>query len=135
MDLEKVAYSFGLPGLLIFIWYLLERQKNIRLEKSDEAKLKIEDKKVDALTIGFQSLSGKIDAHAVTDIKSHSELFEKVSRIEGLIDGRELERERTGMTPVGGVPIVRSQQRLLTKGVPTPTGGYSIQKPPRGRDE
>ena len=78
MNLEEFAMKFGLPGLLILVWYLIER---IRLNRHYAS----EDKKTDALTAGFTSLGSKLDTHARADIESHGEMTDRLSRIEGVL--------------------------------------------------
>jgi phytoene dehydrogenase-like protein len=78
MSLEQIAQSLGLPGLLILVWYLLEIQKGKRAEKSDEAKNKIEEAKVAALTLGFQTINTKIDTHERAEFAHHATTREAI---------------------------------------------------------
>lgn len=79
MSLEEFAKTLGLPGLFVLVWYLLEIQKGRRAEKADEAKNKIEEAKVQALTIGFQSINTKIDTHERAEFEHHAKTREAVS--------------------------------------------------------
>lgn len=79
MSLEEIVKTLGLPGLLICVWYLLEIQKGRRAEKSDDAKAKLEDKKIDALTVGFQALAAKIDDHQRDEFEHHAKTREAIA--------------------------------------------------------
>lgn len=103
-DLSEFGKVFGLPGLLVLIWFLLERDKNKRNEKLETAKIAVEDKKADAMTAGFTSLSGKID----TDIASHREMAEGIAELHGkidqaLIDRTPVEQPARRATPARGI--------------------------------
>lgn len=78
MSVEEFAKTLGLPGLLVLVWYLLEIQRGRRAEKADEAKNKIEERKIDALTVGFQTLSGKIDTHQRDEFEHHATTREAI---------------------------------------------------------
>lgn len=118
LDLEKFAYSFGLPGLLIVAWYLIEQAKGRRSEKAEEAKSKleekrmanehelagrkldIEDKKASAMMLGFQSLTGMhatLEEHTRVDLEHHDRVLRGLRRI-----GTKLGVSPT--TPAHGIP-------------------------------
>jgi hypothetical protein len=85
MDAEKIATLFGLPGLIIAVWYLLETQKNKRLEKESESKAKarereadLEEKKIAAMTTAFQSLNTKIEEHQRDEFEHHAQTREAI---------------------------------------------------------
>ena len=79
MTFDDIARNFGLPGLLILVWYLLEIQKGRRAEKADEARNKIEEQKVVAMTVGFQSLNSKIDDHQAAEFEHHARVRETIA--------------------------------------------------------
>lgn len=116
MDLMEIAKSFGFPGLIVCVWYLLETQKGKRLEKVEAQKLAVEERKADAMTVGFQALASKIDTHQVVDIQSHEKMATSIARVESKLDMIH------GFTPVEGVPI--EPQRRVTPASGVPVGGY-----------
>lgn len=93
MQLEQLALQLGLAGFLVLVWYRLEL---IRIKNHAVT----EDKKTAALTVGFQSLGGKIDTHTSADLESHARLLESVSRVEGkfdaILDGQERNNHAKG---------------------------------------
>lgn len=138
-DIEKFAMAFGLPGLLIFVWYLLQNANNKRLEREFDARLKVEEKqgdakiaveskrldveekKIAAMIAGFTALNQKIEEHTKVDLAHHASVREEIAGLSGRVEGIALER---ASTPVEGVPIQRSRVAAGTT--------YSI---PRRRDE
>jgi hypothetical protein len=107
MDWEALAKNFGMPGLMlgamIYGWRLwVASNERVQLEK-----VKVEDKKAEAMAGALTSLSGKIDLHHTTDIQSHQEMAEGIAELHGKLD-----QAITDRTPVRGVPTVE------------PTGGY-----------
>lgn len=107
MDLEKLAVNFGLPGLMLAAIVLVVREwmKSIeRIEaekrKVDIERVKVEDKKADAMASALTSLSGKIDAHHTVDIQSHTSLATEIAELHGKVD-----QALASNTPVRGVPI------------------------------
>lgn len=95
MDFEKFFTAFGLPGLLVGAWYLIELAKGRRLEKEAEQKAKleeqrlknehelasrrldIEDKKASAMIMGFSSLqkmAETLDEHTRVDLEHHAKV-------------------------------------------------------------
>ncbi len=102
MDVEKFATNFGLPGLLIACIYLivttLGKQWVASNERIQMERIKVEDKKADALVAALTTLAAKVDAHHTMDIQSHQELGEGISAIDAKLDAIH------GLTPVKGVP-------------------------------
>lgn len=112
MSLEQLATNFGLPGFLILIWYLLERARMARSDKTEQDKLVIENRKVDAMTIGFQTLG----AGLVNVEKSVVRLDAKVDTLIDMGDRftpPPQEVPRKPRTPAQGTPLA---------------GGYSLTK-------
>jgi uncharacterized protein YlxW (UPF0749 family) len=107
MDWEKAATNFGLPGLMLVLIYALIRlwmASNERVEQGKRAveleKVKVEDKKADAMASALTSLSGKIDSHHTNDLQSHEKMSSELANLHGKID------TIAGLTPVRGVPQV-----------------------------
>ena len=117
MDLMEFAKSLGFPGLIVLVWFLLEQQKGRRAEKVEERKLAIEERKAEALTVGFTSLAGKIDAHQLADMQSHKEMSSSIARLEGKLDTIH------EFTPVNQ-PIPR---KTPAQGIPS--GDYMYTRP------
>lgn len=78
--MEQVALQLGLAGLIVLVWYRLERARITATSLTDQ-------QRTEALTIGFQSIGGKIDTHTAADLESHAQLKEQISRVEGKFDG------------------------------------------------
>lgn len=113
-DVAEFGKVFGLPGLFLLCWFLLERDKNKRNERIEGEKVAVEREKAVAMTAGFTSLSGKIDAHQIADINSHKELATEVASLHSRID------TIADLTPVRGI------QRI------EPQGGYGPSRPKTG---
>lgn len=79
MSIEEFAKTLGLPGLLVLVWYLLEIQRGRRAEKVEDAKAKLEEKKIDALTTGFHALAAKIDDHQRDEFEHHAKTREAIA--------------------------------------------------------
>ena len=130
MDWQQFAKDFGLPGLLIAVWYLLQSNRDKAVSSLEEKKLaledrklNIEDKKADAMASALTSLSGKIDAHSILDIESHRELGEGIAEIKGQLEGSRWYREEK--TNPGTEPPTR---RNPNAGVRQPTRGYNDEE-------
>jgi hypothetical protein len=111
MDWEKVGTNFGLPGLMLGAIVFLIRlwmQSNERIEAGKRAvdleKVKVEDKKAEAMASALTSLSGKIDSHHTNDLQSHEKMSSELANLHGKID------TIAGLTPVRGVPLVDPPQ-------------------------
>lgn len=94
MDWEKLASNFGLPGVMLAaIAYVMrmwiasnernELVKSASNERIEMARLKVEDKKADAMATAFGTLSSKIDSHHTDDLQSHSEMAEGIANLHG----------------------------------------------------
>jgi hypothetical protein len=106
MSIEEIAKHFGLPGFMLFIWYLYGRAQNARLEKAEEKRMEIEEKKVAAMTIGFQTLG----AGLVNVRETVARLDEKVDTLIDMGDRftpppQEIPRGTRARTNPEGVPI------------------------------
>lgn len=117
MEWKEIATNFGLPGLMIAAavviirqWFIYSRgvetdkiASNERIEEGKRAveleRIKVEDKKADAMAAALGSLSGKIDTHHTSDLQSHSEMASEIGNIHGKLDQALIDR-----TPVRGVP-------------------------------
>jgi len=124
MDLEKLATNFGLPGVMLAIIYALIRlqmQSNERIESGkrevEKEKVKVEDKKADAMAAALTSLSGKIDAHHTNDLQSHEKMSSELANLHGKID------TIAGLTPVRGVPQVEPPSGYYQQGRPKTSPG------------
>lgn len=93
MDWQQFATNFGLPGLLIGVWYLLQSKRDAATEKIENRKLDIEDKKAEAFTTALTVLGTKIDGHHTLDLESHRELGEGIAEIKGQLEGARWYRE------------------------------------------
>ncbi len=114
MDIEKALTAFGLPGVLVLVWYLLQVAKGKRDEKEADIKAKLEEKrlaveeaKVAAMTVGFQSLGSKLDHHTTVDLAHHAKVAESIAKLDGKIDGVLDQADR--FTPVQSVPLSRKE--------------------------
>jgi len=85
MSLEQFATSLGLPGLLILVWYLLEIQKGRRAEKVDDARAKLEDRKIEAMTLGFTALNTQLDTHERAEFEHHAKTREVIVSLHAAI--------------------------------------------------
>jgi hypothetical protein len=110
MDWEKFALNFGLPGLmLVAIGYVMKMwiasNEKVQLEriKVEDKKTDVDSKRADAMVTALTTLSGKIDNHQVTDIKSHQEMAEEIAGLHGKLD-----QAITDRTPVEGTAVRRS---------------------------
>lgn len=106
MEWKELATNFGLPGLMIAAAVVIIKQwfaSNERIEQGKRAvdleKVKVEDKKADAMASALTSLSGKIDTHHTNDLQSHTEMSGDIRELHGKLDQALIDR-----TPVRGVP-------------------------------
>lgn len=106
MDAEtgKALLNFGLPGVMLGVIFLLVKMWIASNEKLEAAKLasqekieleriRVEDKKADAMVAAFTSLGTKIDAHHTLDIQSHSELSRDIGEIRAILTERSTPAE------------------------------------------
>ena len=105
--------NFGLPGLMLMFAWLIAKTWIASSERVAMEKVKVEDKKADAVVSAMTSLSGKIDSHHTADIQSHTALAVGIGELRGKLD-EVLDR---GHTPVGGVPTV-DERRSSEYGLP-----------------
>lgn len=133
MDLQAFVTNFGLPGLLIGVFFLLTKARDERQAKLDERKLDIEEKRVDAafrqaeaMATGFTALVTAMANNHAQDITSHSELGEAIAELRGKVDEAIAWRESS--TPVTTPPKPpREHPRPQSR----PGGYYGPSKPPR----
>lgn len=132
MDLQAFVTNFGLPGLLIGVFFLLTKARDERQAKLDERKLEIEEKRIDAafaqaqaMATGFTALVTAMANNHAADIESHSELAAAIAELKGKVD--EAIAWRTETTPIG--PIPKPPGRAQTQ--PGSQGFYPPRKPSR----
>lgn len=101
MDWEKFAGNYGLPGLMIVALIYVMKMWLASTERIELEKVKVEDKKADAMAAALTSLSGKIDTHHTSDLQSHTEMSGDIRELHGKIDQALIDR-----TPVRGVQQV-----------------------------
>lgn len=106
MNLEQVGLQLGIAGLMLVAGYRIA----LVLINNWRA---TEKERTEALTVGLSSIGDKVERHAQADLKSHSELTDRVSRFEGKLDALLEANERTPVTPL---PRVASE----------PHGFYSL---------
>lgn len=106
MSVEQFATSLGLPGLLILVWFLLQKARDERQAKLDEQKLTIEEKRVDAMfemskamATGFTSLVQLVATNHSADIESHQDLATGIAELKGKLD------ESSWKTPARGTRV------------------------------
>jgi hypothetical protein len=102
--------QFGFAGLLILVYFLLQRDRDKRAAALDQQKLTIEEKKAEAMTAGFTSLARKIDDHHTSDLEAHSEMTAGLGEIKGQLNEARWYREEItnpGATPPRGVRTPR----------------------------
>lgn len=114
MDLEKVATLFGLPGLMLGLWYLLATAQNRRLAEQDKSRADLEEKRIAAMTLGFQTLGTVINNHTKDDLAHHGKVSEAIAKLDGKLDGIMDAADR--YTPVGGVPITKTPPGGVARG-------------------
>lgn len=93
MDVEKFAMTLGLPGLFVLVFFLLQRARDERQAKIEEAKLAAENKRIDgmfemskAMATGFVSLVQLIGQNHSADIESHQDLAAGIAELKGKLD-------------------------------------------------
>lgn len=93
MDVQQFATSLGLPGLLILVWWQLQKARDERQAKLDDRKLEIEEKRIDAMfelskavATGFTSLVQLVAQNHSADIESHQELATGIAELKGKFD-------------------------------------------------
>lgn len=98
-----VAKVLGLPGLVVAVWFLLERARIRANGEAEKAKAHAEEAKANAVAEGFRSLSAQITAHQTADMQSHAEMAEALAgvamgmgRVEARQEAAEARHDRTG---------------------------------------
>jgi hypothetical protein len=126
MDWEKFAANFGLPGLMLLAIVTLIRlwmASNERIEQGKRAveveKVKVEDKKADAMASALSSLSGKIDAHHTNDLQSHADMASGIANLHGKIDQALVDR----------TPVEMPRRVTPPRGLPAESGYYPPGRP------
>jgi ribosomal protein L9 len=108
-DLAEVGKVLGIPGVMIGVWFLLERQRGERAAKVEEQKIaaeaKAEERRIDAenrrteaMEEGFRALANMVANHAQADTKAHGVMGERLAAIETRVG-------ITRNTPAQGVPV------------------------------
>lgn len=95
-DLATIGKTLGIPGVMILVWYLLEKQRGERAAKFDEQRIASENKKTEAMEEGFRSLASMVADHAQADTEAHGAMTERLAAIETTLGTRV-------KTPPGGV--------------------------------
>lgn len=94
MDWEKLITNAGLPGLMLGVLYLIaklaiasnERQAAAKLaveERIQTERVKVEDKKADALTVVITSLVVKMENHHSQELEWHNANTRDLSQLMG----------------------------------------------------
>lgn len=126
MDWQALAQNFGLPGLLIGVWYLLQSKRDSANEKLENRKLDIEDKKAEAFAVALGAIGAKIDAHTTMDLQSHRELGEGIAEIRGTLEGARWYRDE--VTNPGSPPPQAPRRDTPAFGTRAPTRGTHHDK-------
>lgn len=128
MDLQAFVTNFGLPGLLIGVFFLLTKARDERQAKSDERKLELDEKRIDglfrqaeAMATGFTALVTAMANNHAADIESHSELAAAIAELKGKVDEAIAWREST--TPIGPIPIPTPRRATPAAGSRAPRPG------------
>jgi hypothetical protein len=111
MDINQVGLQLGIAGSLIIVVYRIFILFIDRWHKVEDRKIDEESKRTQTIAIGFKSIADgfnsgvqtigdKIERHAQNDIKSHSEMTDRVSRIEGRLEEALGWQERTPVHPI-----------------------------------
>lgn len=79
MTLEQLFLQLGVCGAMLLVWFRIESK---RIERNAVT----EDKKTEAMSQGFATLAGRVEAHHTADLQSHAEMGEAIARIEGKLD-------------------------------------------------
>jgi hypothetical protein len=118
VSLDEVAKSLGIPGIMLCFWYLLELRKDRRAEKAEDAKnklearrLELEEARIQAMTAGFQLLAAKIDEHQRDEFEHHATTREAIVGLHTSLANhfdltpppQEPPKPRRGGTPPKGV--------------------------------
>jgi hypothetical protein len=117
-DIVEVGKVLGIPGVMIGVWFLLERQRGERASQIEEQKIKseavtegrrvdAENRRTEAMEEGFRALANMVANHAQADTKAHGHMTERLAAVEthlGLIR----------KTPAQGVPV-REINRARTR--------------------
>lgn len=116
----EIGKVLGLPGLVMMVWYLLERDRQKNSAKA-------ESERTAAMTVGFTSLSGKLDSHAQDDADRHGETREAIVDLRARFDVMH------DLTPVESAPRQHVRAKTNPRGVPS--GYYSPRKPTAKDDD
>lgn len=94
MNLENLIIQLGISGAVLVVGARLASQI-IRQWRE------VEDKRTDAMAVGFARVVDKVDDHHTADIQSHAEMAAQLARIETRQDFH-------AETPARGVRLVRT---------------------------
>jgi hypothetical protein len=126
MDIEKIAINFGLPGVMLFaivslikLWMTSTERIEAGKRAVELEKVKVEDKKADAMASALTSLSGKIDAHHTNDLQSHQEMASEIANIHGKLDQAIIDR----------TPVEMPRRVTPPRGLPAEAGYYPPGRP------
>lgn len=107
-DLATLGKTLGIPGVMILVWFLLEKGRGERAHKLDEQRIAADNKKTGAMEEGFRSLANMVADHAQTDTESHGAMTERLAAIETQLGIRK--------TPARGIPIQEIQRTRARDG-------------------
>lgn len=82
MSLEQLFLQLGICGAMLLVWMRIESQRLAQQSKSDDARIAVDNKRVEAMEEGFRSLASMIADHAQSDTESHAKQTERLASIE-----------------------------------------------------
>ncbi len=117
--------NFGLPGIMLGFLFLTVRAWLASQERIAEGRrvvdmerIKIEDKKADAMVVSLGTLTTQVTSHHTLDIQSHAALGAGIAEIRGKLDEAIGWQERTPVENIRGTstyglkrPLTRNEDR------------------------
>lgn len=118
-DFVTLGKTLGIPGVMILVWYLLEKQRGDRQATAEQQKIAAEaetqkqrtaaeNRRTDAMEEGFRALASMVADHAQADTDSHAKQGERLAAIEATLAMRK--------TPPQGTPIPHMPPPLPIRG-------------------
>lgn len=117
MDWSTLAEKFGLPGLMLAAIYAIAKLWIASSERVQLERVKVEDKRADAMVTALTTLGGKVDAQHTANLQSHQEIASGIAGIDSKLDAIH------GLTPVRGVPLVEPSAGYYPPQRPKTQGG------------
>ena len=111
MNLYQVALQLGIAGLVVAVGYKIALVLIRSWREAEKERTKAIGDGLTAIAGAVQAQAGILQTHATADIKSHGEITDRVSRLEGKLDQAltaeraERRRSRQIVTPHGGTPL------------------------------